>query len=233
MTIQNDLEKGRLFVISGIDGSGKSTLLRSMMARCEDLGLTTVKRKFRSGFLKSIYLFLKPGSGKDEIQESEGAKEKSSSVPKNPIVKRIYLFITLLDIVLYMLYLRWDLFLRRVIFMDRYYLDSQVELEEKFPMSNITGSFLWRFALRLAPIPDAAFLLHLTTKEAIRRMEVRNTQLTQPFGIQPFDVLEKRNLRYQELSRDGHWIALDATESQEMLLEKAWVIVKKICETRL
>jgi len=227
MTNSNNFEKGYLVVISGIDGSGKSTLLRSMMARCADLGANTVKRKFRSGFLKSIYLFFKPGSEKDEIKETRETKEKSSSVPKNPIVKHIYLLITLLDIVLYVLRLRWDLLLRQVIFMDRYYWDSQVELEEKFPTTNITKGFLWRFPIRLAPVPDAAFLLYLTTKDATRRMEVRNTQLEHPFSIQPFDVLEKRNLRYQELSKDGHWIVIDATESSEELLEKAWGVVQK------
>ena len=227
MKIPNNFNKGRLFIISGIDGSGKSTLLRSLIARCEGLGANTVKRKFRSGFLKSIYLFLKPGSDKDEVKENSEKKDKSSSVPKNPVTKRIYLLITLLDIVLYVLRLRWDLLLRRVIVMDRYYWDSLVELEEKFPTTNITGSVLWRLAVSLAPVPDAAFLLYLTTNEAIRRMEVRNTQLTNPYHIQSFDILEKRNLRYQELSREGHWIVLDATETPDVLLEKAWDIVAK------
>ena len=227
MMALNNSEKGYLFVISGIDGSGKSTLLRSLMARCEGLGANTVKRKFRSGFIKSIYLFLKPGSDKDEIKENSDKKNKSSSVPKNPIVKRIYLLITLLDIVLYVLRLRWDLLLRRVIVMDRYYWDSQVELEEKFPNTNVTGGFLWRSAVRLAPVPDAAFLLYLSTEDAIQRMKVRNTQLANPYHIQAFDILEKRNLRYQELSRDGYWTILDATETPEVLLEKAWGVIGK------
>ena len=226
MVVLSDLEKGYLCVISGIDGSGKSALLRSMMARCEDLGVSPVKRKFRSGFIKSIYLFLKPGSKRDKIHESGGAKKKNPAVPKNIAVQRIYLFITLLDICLYVVRLRWDLMLQRVIFIDRYYWDSQVEFEEKLPRANITGSFLWRLATRLAPVPDAAFLLHLSTEEAIRRMQVRNTQLIEPFDIQSFEVLEERNLRYQELSRDVRWIVLDATESPERLLEKAWGIVK-------
>jgi len=121
-------------------------------------------------------------------------------------VRRLWLAAAILDLLwVYGVQVRWRRWRGQTVVCDRYLWDTLVDFRMNFPQEQVERWFLWRCLARLAPKPDAAFLLLVSVEESVRRSDVKG----EPFRDAP-EVLAQRLVQYQSLADEtGVWHVLD------------------------
>ena len=104
--------------------------------------------------------------------------------------------------------IRWHQMLGRDVICDRYLLDSEFDLAMNFPEDAVPLWWSWRLMRNFAAKPDAAFLIHISFEESLRRAKEKN---------EPFPEDEDRRLRrskmYEQAKTQGVWHVIDGTRT--------------------
>lgn len=204
------MRRGMLITVSGTDCSGKSTQIELLEAALRERGDAVRRFWFRPGYseemdaVRAFVRQIRPGA----IPRAGHSAEREE-VFARPGVSRAWVAMALVDsLVQYVVKVRAWLWRGQTVICDRYIWDGELDLQLRFPdLEHLYGPAL-AAVQRLAPKPDAAFLLTLPYDVATVRAEAKN----EPFP----DREELRRIRwecYDDMAQRPELIALDATRS--------------------
>ena len=200
---------------SGLDGAGKSTQIDLLVKRLEVEGKKTKYLWSRGGYtpmfnlMKDILRKLRPQS----VPKS-GKSEKRSEAFKSPKVRKWWLRLAMIDLILlYGVYIRWLNLLGYTVICDRYLKDTEIDFNLNFPMEKIGEWRLWKILNRLIPQPDVSFLFVIPVEESLRRSKLKN----EPFPDSP-EVLHQRLDTYMTMQKqNSNLVLMDGRKSIEEL----------------
>jgi thymidylate kinase len=217
------LKRGKLVVFSGLDGAGKSTQIERLRARLREGGVEPVYVWSRGGYtpgfaaLKGALRRLSRGRA---VPPSGHSAQRAQALGRGR-TRRLWLRLALLDLIwLYGVRVRWWRARGQTVICDRYLGDTLIDFTLNFPQENVAAWPLWRLLERVAPRPDAAFLMLIPVAESQRRAALKN----EPFPDAP-EVLEQRLRHYQAQAAAGHWQTLDGLRSIDDLAAEIWGVV--------
>jgi dTMP kinase len=201
------MRQGVLIVFSGLDGAGKSTQIELLLERLRQNGQRPHYLWTRGGYtplFERLKVLLRKLPGR-VVPPSGYTPQRAQAFGKG-WVRRLWLSAALLDLLwVYAVKVRWWRWRGQIVVCDRYLWDTLIDFRMNFPQEHIERSLLWRCLARLAPKPDAAFLLLVPVEESVRRSDVKG----EPFR-DTFEVLAQRLAHYQALADEtGAWHVLD------------------------
>jgi len=202
--------RGLLITFSGIDGAGKSTQIRLLTGYFRRFGHKPVYIWARGGytplfqrfkcFVRKLPFRAIPPAGQN--QERARAFRKA-------VVRRLWLFLALLDmLLLYAVRVRWLLYRGCTVICDRYLWDTLLDFRVNFPQEQVEHWWTWRLLRRIAPRPDLAFLLLVPVEESLRRSDLKG----EPFRDSP-EVLGRKVADYQAMADELEWHVIDCRKS--------------------
>tara|TARA_B110000879_G_scaffold190780_1_gene255424 strand:- start:106 stop:753 length:648 start_codon:yes stop_codon:yes gene_type:complete len=200
-----------MIAFSGLDGAGKSTQIYLATKVYEENGIKSLVFWSRGGyspgmkFLKNLFN-VSNQSSKKEGETRVNLREKSFS---NPLVRKIWLSVSMLDLILfYGFYLRLkELFGTKVI-CDRYIYDTLLDFELNFPQENIKKWMLWKLLLFISVKPKKHFVITIPVKESLRRSKLKNEPF--PDSIEVLESRLNKYLKYVSVNKDA--IHIDGTD---------------------
>ena len=96
---------------------------------------------------------------------------------------------------------------RLVVVSDRYHWDTLVDFILNFPEELVSGWLLWKLLIKIAPVPDYAFLILVPVEESIRCSDLKG----EPFRDPPDTGAPVKF--YQNLTYSGSVQVLDGCQS--------------------
>ncbi len=214
-----------IITISGIDCSGKSTQLDLLRERFTEKGMEARLFWFRPGYSAELDLLrawvrrVRPGLLPRTTADEREARD---AVFKKPAVRRGWAAMALGDIWLqYVVKLRAQDLLGRIVLCDRYLFDARLDLELRFPDLARTLERIFSTLERMAPRPDHAFLLMLPYEEMMRRMDAKK----EPFP-DPEDLRRARFDRYLVAGARRGITVIDANRDRESVADDIW---ERVC----
>lgn len=200
-----------IIVFSGIDCAGKSTQIDLIKKSIFKQGISVkcfwVRGGYTSGFefLKKIIRFI---LGK-KLAPS-GNNTKRDKMISNPLIKRLWLSIAILDLLFTFFLIRIKSLLGQIIICDRYIGDTFIDFSLNFPNSNFEKNWLWKLLMISAPRPNLGFLFILPVDESIYRSKLKN----EPFPDSK-EVLRMRLKIYltSKFFMGQAWSKIDGLES--------------------
>lgn len=196
-----------LIVFSGLDGAGKSTQIELLRERLARDGARTTVRWLRGGYtpLFTAAKTLGRRVGGQRVPAPGRSTARTAALGRGS-VRRVWLVVALADLLIFCIALRLRRRLGWTVICDRYLADTLIDFRLNFPAERVEHWWLWRLAVRLAPRPDAAFLLLVPVAESLRRSDVKG----EPFRDPP-EVLARRLAEYEALAHEGRHVTLDGT----------------------
>ncbi len=194
--------RSKLITFEGIDGSGKSTLAAA------------VERRLRAEAVDAV-LTSEPTKG------WLGEVVRRSYAEGHPAVTQALLFLA--DRSLHVRSMQAWMAEGKVVLCDRY-ADSTLAYQGAALEGTVVRPVDWLRAAGapFTPVPDLTFLLILEPKEALRRVGTRVRSL---FEQESF--LARVQERYLDLAREPRFVQLDATRSQEVLLQEVMETLRR------
>jgi dTMP kinase len=197
-----------LIVFGGLDGAGKSTQIELLRARLAGAGLRPAVVWVRGGYtplFSRVKALVRRVGGRHVPGPGRG--EARTRALARPALRRAWLLLALVDLlVLVALRVRLLRARGRTVLCDRWVLDTRLDFRLNFPGDCVERWPLWRLVERLAPRPDAAFLLLVPVTEAERRSRAKR----EPFP-DPAPVLAARLALYQALGPASGYTVLDGS----------------------
>jgi thymidylate kinase len=203
-----------MIIFSGLDCSGKSTqieLLKNSFTKRGDKNLVFWSRGgYTPGMQALKNLMRKYKSSKIPLKHGD-SKQRNESF-SNPIVRKIWLSLAILDLIFYYgIYLRFMSFFGVKVICDRYIFDTHIDFKLNFPQEDVKKWWLWRFLLFFAPKPKKHFVITIPVEESIRRSALKY----EPFPDSE-EVLELRLKDYLTfVSEQSFTIHIDGTKEIE------------------
>lgn len=177
-------KRGFVIALSGVDCSGKSTQRRRLLETLRNEGREPIHVWSRAGYSKRLRFLRKISNvvrGRRDKQRAEKVAPKPGLYPRrastlpNPIHRRIWLSLALLDLLwLYAVKIRFWKQRGRLVVCDRYLLDALVDFRVNFPDDRVEHSVLGRLLRRWAVKPDVAICLVIPVDESIRRSKAKS-----------------------------------------------------------
>ena len=160
-----------LIAFSGTDGAGKSTQIEALNAWLVETGLRPKLLWARGGYTPIFQVLKRVLRGiSGRRLPSAGRSGQRQQAMGRPRVARLWLRIAVIDLMLFWgAYLRLQQLLGRVVICDRYIDETRLDFRRNFPTVAFEEMWLWRLLERVAPTPDAAFLLWVPVEESMRR----------------------------------------------------------------
>lgn len=203
--------RAKLITFSGLDGAGKSTQIDHLKLSFINSGGKIRIVWARGGYtplMESVKNILR-GISKNRALPPSGPNPRRSQAFKNPMVRKLWLILAILDLwFVYAVQIRWWRLRGINVICDRYVWDTLIDLQLNFPQENIERWLLWRWLVKTVPQPAAAFLLVIPVAESVRRSDRKG----EPFRDPPA-VLAQRLDAYLALAAD--WRTLDCTRPAE------------------
>ena len=166
-----------MIAFSGLDGEGKSTQIGLLKNKLNLKGKNISVFWSRGGYTPGMEFFKKmlritnlPVIPKRRDQSNQ---RKKSFL--NPVIKNIWLTLSLLDLLFYyVIYIRVKELFRNVVICDRYIMDTLIDFNLNFPKEKVESWFLWRVLINFSLKPQNHFILIISVKEALYRSKLKN-----------------------------------------------------------
>lgn len=202
-----------LISFSGLDCSGKGTQIAALVSLYNEQKI--VNRVFwaRPGYTP-LFNYLKSKTVSRNNKNFQDLEERKKNILRIPLLLRVWIYISILDLVLYWgVYLRVQILIKPRVIADRYIVDAFVDLTEQFPEVDIKNLLLWRALEFLAPKPTASIFMLINPEIAIARSKRK---------IEPFSnnitSLRKRYQIYELRHTLAHaLIDINAAEKPEFI----------------
>jgi len=203
-----------IIVFSGVDCAGKSTQINLLKKQISKQGVTVKSIWSRGGYTPGFELLKKLMRivlGKKSIPS--GNDERRDKVMSSSLISYLWLMIAMLDLlILYVITIRIESLLGRVVICDRYLGDTFIDFSLNFSKHNFEKMWLWKLLLATSPKPNIGFLFILPVEESMYRSKLKY----EPFPDSK-EVLEQR-LKIYGASRffnDKNWVKIDGLNSIE------------------
>jgi dTMP kinase len=199
-----------MIAFSGLDGAGKSTQIDLVAKIYRSKGLKILIFWARGGytpgmeFLKNFFKISKQKS-KKESEKRNDSREKSFS---NPLIRKIWLSLAVLDLILfYGFYIRFKKLFGAKIICDRFIYDTLLDFQLNFSQEKVEKWLLWKLLLLISVTPVKHFVITIPVIESQYRSKLKN----EPFPDSK-EVLESRLNKYLKyVSTNRNVIHLDGT----------------------
>lgn len=186
---------------SGLDCAGKSTQIDLLRKYLEEKGRKVEIVWSRGGYTPGID-FLKRLVRRDNRKPEERTEEeRKAMVERPPRGGKLLLWLSIVDLIRY-----WGFSFRKksrgekVLICDRYFWDTYIDFNLRYPKSGFERWFSWKILKRTYKRPDCAFCLTITPEESMRRSSLK---------FEPFpETEEKRKQRLNEYLKcidEGRW----------------------------
>ena len=192
---------------SGLDCSGKSTQIVILKEKLEKENRKVLVFWSRGGYtpgFQKLKDILRMFSGKK--LPAAGHSPKREKALSNPVVKRIWLIIAMIDLFYYyVIYLKVKYLLGYNIICDRHMLDTNIDFKLAYPESNTEKWILWKLIKFFAMKPHYHFVSTIPVKESVNRSKNK----FEPFPDSP-ETLEKRLALYNsEIKNNQKLVFID------------------------
>ena len=160
-----------LIVLSGTDCAGKSTQI-DLLKQFLSMKGHSVKILWARGGYTPIFTFLKVLLRRLSFRQlpSAGHSKRRDKAFKSTWLARLWLNLAIIDLLLFWcIYLRFQLFLGRVVICDRYIEDTFLDFSFNFSEISFEKMFFWRILEFLIPTSNVSFLLWVPALESLRR----------------------------------------------------------------
>jgi len=213
------MSKGKLICFIGLDGAGKSTLSNSLQSYFLSKGMKTKIIWVKLGVpiinipkivYKLVLIFSKSRSRNDK--SSDKSDISPFKIPKNPIIRKLYLIYILLDHWFQILTkVRMPLIFGYYVICDRYIADSIVDLVVNFGIKYEDAKSTIKKFIGI-PKPDYAFYIKVPPEVAFMRKNE---------GYLLEYLTSKENI-YSKIADDNEFniITLDGTLDKDALFKK-------------
>ena len=227
------MSKGYLLSFSGPDGVGKSTQVRLAIEDLSAQGYTVLRVWTRIGhtalprFVKNMAKRLRRLKSRSRRQSSSTPSAATVSEPgeeASPSGKgraaRLFLLLGILDLIrVYGWRVRWLRWRGKVVICDRYVGDTALYFDRRFPELNVERWWLWRILVKVAPKPDAAFMLLTSPENALARAMEREKD-----DEEELRKVEGQVRHYADHASAYPWHVIDAGQS----IEDVWAQIEEL-----
>lgn len=213
-----------MIVFSGLDCSGKSTQIAILRNKVSSKKKKPYVFWSRGGYTPGIQmlkdLFRKVGGKK---LPKPGKTKKREEAFSRPIVRKIWLFLALLDLIyFYAIFLRFKELFGYSVICDRYILDTSIDFKLNFPQENVENWLTWKFLNFVALVPKHTFVSLIPVEVSV----LRSKDKFEPFPDSP-EVLQKRLEYYTNaLSKNKKLIYIDGLKSIKEVTSKVDSYIK-------
>ncbi|NQU34683.1 MAG: hypothetical protein HQ521_15750 [Bacteroidetes bacterium] len=184
-----------IVAFSGLDGAGKSTQIEHLTQFLQEKNTKYYKFWSRIGYtpgfqyLKNILRYFL----NTKLPKTGNSPQRDMAF-NNPMVRKIWIVIAILDLFLfYGVWLRILHFRGYYIICDRYLLDSEIDLRINFPTENVPTWKLWKLLKIIIIKPNQNYIFTIPISESINRSK----QKIEPFPDSP-KILQIRLHYYRE-----------------------------------
>ena len=193
-------------IFSGLDCSGKSTQIEFLKKKLEKNNKVLVfwsRGGYTPGFQKLKDILRALSGSKLPSPGNSPSRDKALS---NPIIRRVWLSIAMIDLFYYYaIYLRFKNLIGYNIICDRYLIDTNIDFKLTYPDSKTDKWILWKLINLFAIKPNYHFVSTIPVNESV----IRSKNKFEPFPDSP-ETLEKRLVLYKkELKNDKKLIFID------------------------
>jgi len=220
-----------IITVSGLDGAGKSTQIQKLIQNFEIEGFKTRYVWARGGYTPGFEVFKRclrflfnkklPPPG------HSNARDRGL---KSPIIRRIWLFVAIIDLIfLWGFYVRICSFFNVIVVCDRYIDDTLLDFKKNFPASSVDEGIMWRVLKFVSPSPDNSFLFWIPVELSLKR----SIDKGEPFPDSR-EVLEWRLSAYMDTSMFPleSYIRVDGQATIEKTFETIYAQVKNTLKKR-
>jgi len=204
-----------MIAISGLDGAGKSTQISLLKSSFESNGRNVWIFWNRGGYTPGIELikFYLRRLNFSAIPQTKGTSIQRNKSFSNPVIKKIWLTLSLLDLLYYYaIYIRVKEFFNNVVICDRYIVDTLIDFKLNFPEENIESWNLWKILNNFAVMPQKHFVLTISVKEALYRSKLKNEPF--PDSESTLNIRLQSYLQYAENNKKIKLINCEAPIEQ-------------------
>ena len=165
-----------MIAFSGLDGAGKSTQIELLKAYYEKNGYKVKYFWSRGGYtpgIEGVKSILRK-SNSNKIPSNKGASKERDRSFSNPIIRRMWLSLAILDLVFfYGVYLRFKTYTGVKVICDRYIYDTSIDFRLNFPQEDVDKWWLWKWMVFTAMKPKKHFVMTISIKESLRRSKLK------------------------------------------------------------
>ena len=207
---------------SGIDCGGKSTQVEKVKNALGQKGCKCRVIHSRGGYTPMLELFktlIRSDRGGSE-QEHEQYRE---AVHSNPKKRKLLLWLSVLDLGLYYgVYFRVLELFGVTVLADRYFWDSYIDFQMKYPEFDFERWAVWKFTKSIYKKPKCAIIYTIPAELSMYRSTLKD----EPFP-EPVEVRRDRIDRYMREIQNGRWQhVVDATGSVEEVYSETIRIIE-------
>jgi len=204
---------------SGIDSSGKGTQIKFLSMYFSGVSVPFKVCWARPGYTPMLAL-LKKYFFRSKNKSINYLQDRKKTALANNFLSYIWIYISLIDLILYWVVYFRIINKRSIIIADRYILDAYVDLSIQFKGVDISKLVLYRLLKFLTPIPDYSFFLELNPDISIKRQSIKHDRYPVDFS----SLQARADLYHTELANKIYsFIVIDANipaEEIELIIRK-------------
>ena len=193
----------KIIFFSGLDGAGKSTQIEILKNHFVKKNKKVYYFWSRGGYSPGFQMFknILRKNLKNKLPKAGKSKQREKSFA-NPLIKKIWLIISILDLIFYYsIFLRIKLLFGYNIICDRFILDTNVDFNIAFPDEKVEDWLLWKILVWSSIKSNHHFLLLISAKESMKRSLLKD----EPFPDN-FETLKKRLSLYEFFSKENKYL---------------------------
>ena len=209
---------------SGIDCGGKSTQIENVYNALSSEGVKCKIIHSRGGYTPCLEFF-KTVVRSDRSGSAQDHEKYRNEIHGNPKKRKLLLWLSIFDLALYYgIHFRFVELFGRKILADRYFWDSYIDFQMKYPEFDFEKWTVWKLAKKISLKPEISIIYTIPAELSMYRSSLKE----EPWP-EPVEVRRDRIARYEKEISNGKWQhCIDATVTIEEVFEKTMQIIKQI-----